>query len=126
MPELVFGQEKPGKILIDGIIVPEQMQRKGMGSRLFDILIQIITVLNSSEIFSTNYEKIDEIDGELQPYDPPFDQYEKSVPFYEKKSEQYGFEFILYETDGYLGSELVEKENYVDIDWIISGIIICG
>lgn len=111
--ELVFYQDEAGMIKIEGLKVQEEMQRKGIGSQLFDILIQIITVLNKSESFLKVYKKINEIEGDLSPYEFPYDQYDKSIPFYMKKSNEYGFEFLLYGKNDFLESFLVEEEDYL-------------
>lgn len=112
LSELQCGQVKVGVIELAVIEVPEEMQGRKIGSQLFDILIRMIKIFNEHEDVLIDHKKIGEIAGILYPYEPPLDQYEKSIPFYQSRCEKYGLEFLLYEEDDMMDLSLVPKEMY--------------
>lgn len=87
-----------GKIELESIVVSKEFQRKGIGSLLFSGMLEIIEVMNG-ELIKWGYPENRVIEGELRPYDAPFDQYDKSIPFYMKQAENHNLDLQFFEED---------------------------
>lgn len=61
-------------------------------------MLEIIDVMDSV-LIEQGHLPIRVIYGELRPYDPPYDQYEKSIPFYMKQAELHNLSIQFYEED---------------------------
>ena len=98
------------RIELDAIRVDEKRQRTGIGTELFDVLSLSVEALNSID----NYlfvNKIDTITGELSPYEYPYDEYEKSVPFYIKQANLRSWKIRLYKLDEYRNRKEINNEE---------------
>lgn len=87
-----------GSVEIESIEVSPKVQRKGIGSLLFSGMLEIVDVMDSV-LIEQGHLPIRVIYGELRPYDPPYDQYEKSIPFYMKQAELHNLSIQFYEED---------------------------
>ena len=87
-----------GEVEIESIEVSSKVQRKGIGSLLFAGMLEIVRVMNC-ELVEQGNPPIRLIYGELRPYDPPYDQYEKSIPFYMKQAALHNLDIQFYEED---------------------------
>lgn len=112
--QLDFSYINPGKIHIEQIRVNEEKQHQGTGSMFFELLLQIVKCLDSSDMLLEN-EKIRIIDGDLNPYEYPLDQYDKSIPFYRKMAEKYGLGFTLYERDNLRRLSVVPESSHFEL-----------
>lgn len=74
------------EVEIESIEVSSAVQRKGIGTLLFSGMLEIVEVMNN-ELKTQGLPIISAVYGELRPYDPPYDQYEKSIPFYMKQAQ---------------------------------------
>ena len=96
---IVFSVEiHKGAVEIESITVKPTIQRKGIGTLLFSGMLEILDVMNSV-LIDQGHPSIKEIYGTLIPYDPPYDQYEKSIPFYIKQAELNNLSIQFYEED---------------------------
>lgn len=84
-----------GEVTIESLRVSNDVQRKGVGSMLFSGMLKIIDVMNSEFNFKVSF-----LYGSLKPYEAPFDEYEKSIPFYIRQGEKHGLPIQFYEQDG--------------------------
>ncbi len=89
-----YTEFKNNIIMIDGIRVPDILQRKGIGTKLFEILKITIDIINSLD-----YCKVNKIIGELSIFEYPYDQFEKSIPFYKKQARLNNWKIIFYKFD---------------------------
>lgn len=87
-----------GEVEIESIVVSPKVQRKGIGSLLFSGMLEIVEVM-SNVLKEQGLPPIRVIYGELRPYDPPYDQYEKSIPFYMKQAKRHNLGIQFFEED---------------------------
>ena len=85
-----------GEVEIESLKVSPEVQRKGIGSLLFSGMLEIVEVMNDV-LQEQGLPLISVIYGELRPYDPPYDQYEKSIPFYMKQAKLHNLDIQFYE-----------------------------
>ena len=86
------------RVELVGLVVDEKCQKRGIGSMLFAGMLRIIEIVNEYCLIQ-GYQKISTIFGELNPYEPPFDEYEKSIPFYIKQAKIHNIDISFYEED---------------------------
>lgn len=99
------------RVELVALVVDKKCQNKGIGSILFAGMLSIIEIVNEYSVIQ-GCQKISTIFGELNPYEPPFDEYEKSIPFYIKQAKLHNIDISFYEEDENTFERIkIEKEE---------------
>lgn len=99
-------RENMGTVMIEALEVAEKMQRRGIGTLLFNLMHDFVMNLNQ-HYKELGIDIITKITGELIKGEYPYDEFEKSVPFYAKQAVNLNMGFKLWEKDSYT---ILEKE----------------
>lgn len=95
---------------IEAIRVSENLQGKGIGNLLFGFLDASIEIINS-----LGMNEICKIIGELSIFESPYDEFEKSIPFYKKQAKSRNWEIVFYKFDEINCQEIKMNEKQIEL-----------
>ena len=84
------------RLTIDGFKVSQNKRRRGIGTGIFEALLEILNCINE-KFEQTDIPRISEIYGELSTVDFEFGDYDSSIPFYKTQADKHGLSFRLYQ-----------------------------